>query len=370
MSLYNIQDSQAPFLLLQGCNSILLWDEGVLLSRRLLSSAMQISATTMQLYNGPELLFSRNWGVFDCSATTNALCLSANTNVALFGTVPVTTPRDVRLLMPRSELLQRFNGAVCNSGRTGRSSGDGDVYTVSMCDLVEGALRFVITQEGLVYWIRDTTGIAEQLLLSMIALYAASNLAQNLSSLMSTNVAAIVGMSKLLNLVACVICVITLLVMCETHREYYVSKQDVDLYQILLLFLSSDVILMGLKATGPPDRSKNFGYQIGLSTTLLLLVTLRLHNTFNTPFFFVLVGIFGTRTACKIMQHLYDSLLDQARNINLVSVILDLGTWCCLLAYSLAQCTSMVDDLALAVNLTVSLLLGLAMSICIVKCAL
>jgi hypothetical protein len=370
MSIYNIQVSQAPFLLLQGSNNILLWDEGVLLSRRLLSSAMQISATTLQLYNGPALLFGRNWGVFDCSATTAALCSSANTSVALFGTVPVTTPRDVGLLMARSELLHRFDGAVCNSDKTGRSSGNGDVYTVSMCDLVEGALRFVVTQEGRVYWIRDTTGIAEQLLLSAIALYAASNLAQNLSSLMSTNVAAIVGMSKVFNLVACVVCIVMLLVMCETHREYYVSKQDVDLYQILLLFISSDVILMFLKATGPPDRCRNFGNQIGLSTTVLLLVTLRLHNTFNTPFLFVLVGIFGTRTVCKILQHLYDSLLDRARNINLVSVMLDLGTWCCLLAYSLAQCTSMVDHLAVGVNMTVSVLLGLGMSICIVQCAL
>lgn len=370
MSIYNIQDSQAPFLFLQGSTNILPWDEGLLLSRRLLSTAMQISATTLQLYTGPALRFGPNWRSFDCSATTDALCMSANTSVALFGTLPVATPRDVELLLSRSELLHRFNGVVCSSGRTGRVAGDGDIYTVSMCDLVEGALRFVVTQEGHVFWIRDTTGIVEQLMLSVVALYAATNLAQNLSSLMSTNVAAIVGVSKILNLVACVVSVAVLLVMCETHREFYISQEDIDLYQILLLFLLSDVGLMGLKAIGPRDRNKNFGHQISLSTTLLLLVTLRLHNTFNTPFLFVLVGIFGTRAACKILQQIHDGLLCRTRILNLVSVMLDLGTWCFLLAYSLAQCVSLIDYLAAAVNVTVSLLLGLAMSICIAQCPL
>lgn len=370
MSIYNIQDSQVPFVLLQGCPEVLSWNTGVLFTRRLLSTAMQVSAATLQLYNGPVLRFGPNWRSFDCSATTAALCTSKDTSVALFGTTPVITPHDVTRLLPRSELLHRFDGVVCSSDKTGRSTGDSDVYIVSMCDLLEGSLRFVVTNEGRVYWIRETTGFIEHLVLSVIALYAASNLAQNLSSLMSTNVAAIVGLPKVLNLVACILCVVVLLAMCETHREYYVSQQDVDLYQILLLFLLSDVVLMCLKAMGPRDRSRNFGHQIGLSTTILLLVTLRLHNTFNTPFLFVLVGIFGTRTACKVLQHIHDSLVRLARNVNLISVMLDLGTWCCLLAYSLAQCVSVVDYLAVAVNITVSLLLGLGMSICIAHCAL
>ena len=368
MSIYNIQDFQAPFLLLQGCQEILAWDDGVLLSRRLFSTAMQISATTLQLYNGPALRFSRSWRSFDCQATTAALCTSASTGVVLFGTAPVTTPRDVARLLPRSQLLREFAGTVCSSSKTGRFAGDGDVYTVSMCDLLEGALRFVVMHDGRVYWIRDTTGFVEQFILSLIALYAASNLAQNLSSLMSTSVSAIVGLPKVLNLVACILCVSVLLAMCEMHHEYYVSQQDADLYQILLLFLLSDVVLTCLKAVGPRDRSKNFGHQIGLSTTMLLLVTLRLHNTFNTPFLFVLVCVFGTRTVCKVFQHLHDSFYYCARNINLISVMFDLGTWCCLLAYSLSQSVSVVDDLAVAVNITVSLLLGLGMSMCIAWC--
>jgi hypothetical protein len=369
MSIYNIQDTQAPFLLLQGCSNFLRWDHGVLLSRRLLSTAIQVSTSTLQLYVGPELRFGPNWRFFDCSVTVDALCTSPDTGVALFGTVPVATPRDVTRLIPRSELLHQFNGVVCSSGRTGRYAGDGEVYTVSMCDLVEGALRFVFTDAGRVYWIRDTTGIVEQLVLSVIALYAASNLAHNLSRLMSRKVAASVAVSNLVNMALCIVSVAVLLVMCEVHREYYVSQQDVQLYQILLFFLLSDVLLMGLKATGRPDRTRNFGHQIGLSTTLLLLVTLRLHNTFNTPFLFVLVSIFGTRMACKLLQHIHDAMLGCARNINLISVLLDLSTWCCLLAYSLAQCLSLVDHLAVAINLTVSLLLGLGMSICIALCA-
>jgi len=345
------------------------WDEGFLLSRRLSANAMQVSATTLQLYTEQTLRFGPNWRNFDCLATENALCLSANTGVALFGTLPVTAPCEVARLVPRSELLQQFNGVICSSGKTGRFSGGGDVYTVSMCDLIEGALRFVVTGEGRVYWIRDTTGFTEQFLLAFVALYAASNLAQNLSSLMSINVAATSGWCKVFNIVVFVTCVVVLLTMCEAHGEFYVSQNDVNLYQILLLFLFFDVVLMFLKAIGPPDRKRNFGYQIGLSTTLLLLVTLRLHNTFNTPFIYFLVGIFGTRTACKLLQCFHDTFVYRASNINLISVMLDLVTWCCLLEYCLTHSVSVVDYLSVAVNMTVSLLLGLGMSICIAQCA-
>jgi hypothetical protein len=48
-------------------------------------------------------------------------------------------------------------------------------------------------------------------------------------------------------------------------------------------------------------------------------------------------------------------------------VLLDLGVWCCLLAYSLAQSSVVHDHLAVGVNVTTSLLLGLAMSVLIAE---
>ena len=365
MSIYNLQDESAPFLLLQGFSSVLRWDEGVLLSYRMTATAMQVSASTLQLYADDTLFFGPAWSAFDCSATTAALCVSAHTGLALMGTQAVTTPSNIAALLPRSQLLRDFDGVVCNSDHTGRSMGEGDVYTVSMCDLVEGALRFVI-HDARVHWIRDNTGVVDTVVLSVIALYAASNLAQHLSALMSI-AAPRSGYARALNVLACVVCAAVLLGMCESHREYYVSGQDVDLYHMLLVYLGLDVILMTLKSAGPRDSARNFGHQIGFSTTLLILSTLRLHNTFNTPFLLVLVGIFGTRTLCKVLQHIHDGMSLRAGYINLASVLVDLGAWCWLLAYLLAHCSTVQQHLAVAVNVTVALLLGLAMSICIAR---
>jgi hypothetical protein len=370
MSIYNIQDARAPFMLLQGCSTVLPWEEGALFSRRLRATAVQVSASTLQLYPDDALRFGPNWGVMNCTPTRGALCLSTDSGVALMGTRSVTTPRDLSAIAKRSALLQALHGAACTSDQTGRVVGDTDLYTVSMCDLVEGAFRFVLqhSEEGdLVFWIRDTTGVLENTVLAVIAVYAATSLAQNLSSMISKSPAPVDVRSATLNFFACVVSVAVLIGMCEAHREYYVSQLDVDLYNVLLAFLLADVMLFCLKIAGPRDASRNFGHQVGLSTVVLLLVSLRLHNTFNTPFVNVLLGLFGVRTLCKLLQHLHDSARCQARDINLVSVVLDLCVWCCLLAYCIAQSTSVQDEIAVAVNATVAMLLGLGMSVMIAE---
>ena len=357
-------------MLLQGCMDVQPWHEGVLLSYRLRTNAMQVSTNALQLYAGDYLYFGAQWRVFNCTATSAALCTSVETGVALLGTAAVTTPRDVLQLLPRSALLREFGGVVCSSDATGRSVGDSEMYTVSMCDLVEGGLRFVVqnTAHGdVAYWIRDTTGIGETVVLCIVALYAATNLAQNIASLISTNVATVVAWSEAVNILVCFVCVAVLTALCEIHRAWYVSLHDIALYYVLLGFLAADVLLLCLKAIGSPKDNNTFGHQIGISTVVLLLVTLRLHNTFATPFFLVLFGIFGARTACKLLQHMQKCLVCRASDINLVSVLLDLGVWCVLLAYSLVECSSVEEQLVVAVNMTVALLLGLAMSVFIAE---
>jgi len=357
-------------MLLQGCDIVQPWHEGALLSYRLSTNAMQVSTNALQLYASDYLHFGPEWRVFNCTATSAALCTSMDTGVALLGTALVTTPRDVVQLLPRSALLREFDGVVCRSDVTGRSVGESDIYTVSMCDLVEGGLRFVVqnTAHGNVaYWIRDTTGMFETVALCVVALYAATNLAQNIASLISTNVATVVAWSQAVNVLACFLCVAVLTVLCETHRAWYVSMHDIAMYYVLLGFLAADVLLLCLKALGSRDENKNFGHQIGISTVVLLLVTLRLHNTFATPFFLVLFGIFGARTTCKLLQHVHTCLVCSASDINLLSVLLDLCVWCALLAYSLVDCLSVEEQLVVAVNVTVALLLGLAMSVFIAE---
>jgi len=370
MSIYNIQDAKAPFVLLQGCSDVQPWHEGVLFSYRLRANAMQVSSSALQLYAGDYLSFGPEWRVFNCTPTSAALCASIKTGIALLGTADVTTPRDVEQLLPRSALLREFGGVVCSSDATGRSTGNSDVYTVSMCDLVEGGLRFVLqsTKDGdVVHWIRDTTDITEIVVLCMVALYASTNLAQNIAVLLSTNVATVAAWSPTVNVVVCFICVVVLVFLCEAHRAWYASMHDVALYYVLFGFLVADVLLLFVKATDSPKKNNNFGHQIGISTVLLLLVTLRLHNTFSTPFFLVLFGIFGARTVCKLLQYLHRCMLYDTSDVNLLSVLVDLGVWCTLLAYSLVECVDVETQLVVVCNVTLALLLGFAMSVFIAE---
>ena len=287
---------------------------------------------------------------------------------------PFTTPRDLPALLPQSQLLRAINGAACTSDQTGRVVGSSDVYTVSMCDLVEGAFRFVLLHtehDDHVFWIRDTTGVLENTVLAVIAVYTSTSLAQNLSSLISKPVSVVANPAPVsvwsvgLNELACVVSVAVVLGMCEEHRAHYIAPPDVDLYHVLVVFLVADVLLLCVKEAGPRDGNRNFGHQVGLSTVVLLLVSLRLHNTFSTPFVLVLLGLFGARALCKLLQHIHDSALCEASDINLVSVVLDLCLWCCLLPYSLAQHSAVQDELAVAVNATVAMLLGLTLIVLI-----
>ncbi len=187
------------------------------------------------------------------------------------------------------------------------------------------------------------------------------------SSLIAGDVATSVGVPQTLNVLVCVVCVAVLTALCETHHGYYVSQQDVLMYFALLAFVAADVLLLLLKAMGTRDERRNFGHQIGISTVMILLGTLLLHSTFSTPFMPVLFGIFGTRTVCKVLQQIRDSVVLRSSAVNLVSVLLDLCVWCALLAYNLMQCREVHQQLAVATNMTLAMLLGLGMSVLIAE---
>jgi len=391
MTIVSVRDTQRPFILLKDTTEALPFHEGVFLARRVGAYAMQVTSSALQTFATDCLYFGPAWQHFPCLPTSGALCVAPDASVALMGTKPVTTPREVAELLPRSALLREFNGVICSGDSSGRTVGTSNTYTVSMCDLVDGQLRFVLTNSGsggTVYWIRDTTATATYVVLSVIALYAATSLAQKISSLISKKTVATAATAAtaatvatatpnkiaerspfvpslaVVNVAACFVSVVVLLWLCQEHMHHYASQHDVAMFCVLLFFLVSDLLLLLLKETGKPrDNKRNFGNQIGLSTAILLLVTLRIHNTFDTPFFLVLTGIFGTRSLCKFLQHLHDSLCADPTTLNMLSVLLDLCVWCCLLAYSLAQSSTVLDDLAVATNVVLALMLGLGMSI-------
>jgi hypothetical protein len=370
MAVFNVQYTKRPFLTLQGLDAALPWDEGSLFTYRMKSSAMQLSATSLQYYSGDTLRALESWDVFTCTPTVRALCTSQDTRVALMGTSPVVVPDDLSGPMAASQFLRSFGGSVCNAQDTGRLLGQSDVYTVSMCDLSERMLRFVVrdTEAGmLVYWKAESTPVVENVVLALIALYASVNIANNTVSLISASSAqraSSAGVSYVLVLTAASF---ALFVVCQRHADYYVYAHDYSLYVALVTYLLLEVSLLCLKLSqtsrkaGKLQDRFHFGYNINISAVMLLLVTLPLHQTFATPFFGVLFAVFGVRTTCKLLQQMDDHCRSHCSLVNLVSVLVDLLVWSFMLAYGLAISDDVYAQLAIAANVMVGLMLGFFM---------
>jgi hypothetical protein len=375
MSIYNVQYTKKPFVTLQGIDDVLLWEEGSLLLYRMKSSALQLTATSLQYYSGDSLRGLETWNVFRCTPAVGALCKSVGTKVTLMGTSPVIVPYDISGPMSASPFLQAFNGSVCNSQGTGRSLGPSDVYTVSVCDLTERMLRFVVSEaeDGMsVYWKSEEPSVSENVILACIALYASVNIANNTVYLIATtNSERPTSNTGIYNIFLLTGTSVTLLLICQNHAHYYVSSNDYNLYTVMYVFLVLEVSLLFLKLTRTNRKVEkmqgrfHFGYNINLSTTILLLTTLRLHKTFSTPFFGILFAFFGIRTFCKLIQQLDDFCRSHHSHVNAISVLVDLFAWSCLLAYGLAIAGDVYGQLAVAVNVIVGFIFGLAMSILI-----
>ena len=375
MPAFNVQYSKRPFLTLQGLDAALPWDEGSLLTHRMKSNAMQLSATSLQFYSGDALRALESWNVFNCTPTVGALCASQDTSVTLMGTSPVIVPLDMGGPVAASEFLRAFDGAVCNAADTGRVLGQSDVYTVSMCDLSERMLRFVVrdTDAGmLVYWKAESTPVAENVVLALVALYASVNIANNTIYLISASSAKqAFPIAGAMHVVVLAALSFALFVVCQEHADYYVSSHDYSLYVVLTTFLLLEILLLCAKLSqtsrklGKLQDRVHFGYNINISTAILLLATLRLHSTFATPFFGVLLAIFGIRSACKLIQQLDDQSRAQHSPVNALSVLVDLFVWSCLLVYGLAVADDVFAQLEVAVYVMVGLMLGLFMAVLI-----
>lgn len=374
MATFNVRYSARPFMTLQGLDAALPWDEGSLLTCRMRSNAMQLSATSLQFYSGDTLRALETWSTFNCTPTARALCASADTGVALMGTSPVVVPNDLSGPLAASQFLRAFGGSVCNSADTGRLLGNSDVYTVSMCDLSERMLRFVVrdTEAGmLVYWRAESTPVVENVILALVALYASVNIANNTIYLISASSAQRLPSAGVFPVLVLAALSLALFVVCERHADFYVSSHDYALYVVLVTFLLLEVSLLCAKLAhtsrkvGKLHDRFHFGYNINLSTAVLLLATLRLHSTFATPFFGVLFAVFGIRAACKLLQQLDDRCRPQHAWVNGASVLVDVAVWSCLLAYGLAIADDVYAQLGVAANVMVGLMLGLFMAVLI-----
>lgn len=301
---------------------------------RLNARGLQYSAVDKLLHLSPS-----SWTKMRClldvadAQHNGALCREAQSNMLFFPTGPVTVPDNVELTdnTYANNYLQYFGQqSPCNRTHTGRKQIMSDqTYDVSLCDLFDNNLDliFVDHPEQSVYWRIDNTSPVLLFLFGLLAIYIVSCIAQNV-------VASIQQQECKIPLAQRLVVILTLLTLSwtfaiEGNFVFVVTASDRILFWHLMLYTTIELAYQmwvdqqretnkndpkndTQKTHNLPHRNATcmFASSISLLTTSLLLITLRIHYTFDNPYIAVLTTIFGMRTFYKFFVFNTRSVLE------------------------------------------------------------
>lgn len=196
MPFLSLQDDQYPHLVFINDHRPYAWDAGFLYSLWLRSALVRVSSRGVQaVYGTPRVdaLEAGHWHRADCLPTKDALCnfnateKGVSTNMLLFPTGVVDIPDDFYELTTHGHaFLQYFdNNSPCTYAFSNREIVEHDTrYEVSLCDLLNANLDFVVTRDR-VFWRQDATTTAEYVLFSVLGIMLVSQLTSNIMHIMN-----------------------------------------------------------------------------------------------------------------------------------------------------------------------------------------
>ena len=267
--------------------------------------------------------------VVSCVPTPHALCREG-VGLVYFPDNVVDMPYDLSVI-PTNSVLSYFPHGSC-TGRSGRRIVVGDEqYEVSLCDLLDANMDIILdTTMDQLRWRVDATNTTEYIFVSVVCVY--------LMSCISANVVRFSGHDGFkitrIELVVLVVTIIyiSLNMFCDSFGvwfgglRYLLTSEDTTLAVLIWVYVVCETIVVagpvwrettennGLSALWNvwPGDKKSGGPQmvsgVSVYTGLILLLTLRVHYTFDNPYLHVLVVMFGTRTFQKLSSlHIVDS---------------------------------------------------------------
>lgn len=196
MPFLSLKDEQYPHLVFINDQYPYPWTAGFLYTTWLRSALLRVSARGVQMVSGlprANILEAEGWHAAQCLPTTTALCNfsigghlgPANTpptNMLLFPTGAVDVPDNFHSLTANGHaFLQYFNNSSpCSYSASQRDIVTRDTrYEVSLCDLLNANLDFVLTKDR-VFWRQDKTTTAEYVLFSLLGIFIVSQLTSNI----------------------------------------------------------------------------------------------------------------------------------------------------------------------------------------------
>lgn len=294
------------------------WHRGMLYSIRTASHFLRVNARGLQYSTVDRLLTPSPsaWNAMPCLLNVadvnhnGAFCREPTSGMLVFPTHTVSVPDHVELSSTtyKNNYLQYFGSkSPCNRTHTGRSQLMSDMtYDVSLCDIFDNNLDmiFVDTPEQTLYWRMDQTSPVLLVLFGLLAIYMVSCIAQNIVASIQIKHCRVPFAQRLAVILTLLTLAWTFAV--EGNFVFVVTASDRILFWHLILYTSVELVYQlvmdNFKDSIPNTKYSNpcmFASSISLLTTSLLLITLRIHYTFDNPYIAVLTTIFGVRTFYK-----------------------------------------------------------------------
>ena len=317
MPILSIQDGSFPFLVIEGDTVPLSWTRGLLFIQRMGAGFIRINSRGIQYYLGDELstwALPSEWTRASCTVTQEGLCQETQAGRMLyFPEQEAALPDDFSLLTTNDYLRKiesGVNGSACSSSDSGRQIVVGDRrYELSLCDLFDSKLDIVYDSvHQHVYWRQETTPFWFYMLISLIGIYLISSISQNIVRLFpqapdeDKKDDPQPKPNRGHNYIQQGIILLTVLLLeadfwfFTKSWTYLLTQQDYDLSRHLTFY-----ILYGLAYQFLSDDTTHRNC-VSVITATLLLLSCRIHHTFDNPYIMVLSILFGIRSLYKFFD--------------------------------------------------------------------
>ena len=291
-----------PFVVLADQRRALPWHHGPHFSRRMAAGFTRLNAFGLLHGRSQSSRLQEgvgSWRSEACRVSHEALCEQRQGNVSamlFFPVGAVEIPEDFSGI-PRNSFTDTFpNGSSCTHARSGRSVNQQDQrYEVSLCDLLDARLDVVFDHpSGRVFWRQDSTGLATQLFVCVLAVYIVSCVAENIKNIISNRDMGVLWPQH----AALVVTVVFTGVELWRHEllAYIVSSADLRLFYVLYGYAVLEALLQFDVVCVSTMRSF-----ISPLTTCLFLLMMRIYYTFDTAYTLPLTMLFGTRNWFKFL---------------------------------------------------------------------
>tara|TARA_B100001540_G_scaffold155612_2_gene137717 strand:- start:12879 stop:14132 length:1254 start_codon:yes stop_codon:yes gene_type:complete len=334
MPFIGIRDNSHPHVVFDPNTVPMAWNTGHLHEISLSSQFMRITTRGMHyasFHNPNSWIFHDHepldpWHTHSCQAVPGALCEESTelSSMQYFPLGTVDLPDDMQAQFAGSQQAYvnfvMANNATCTNSKSGRIIKPYDSrYEVSLCDLLDNNLDIVWDpQAQKVFWRLDQTSMFMYIIISVLGIYLVSCLAENIRSILSQDKTAQTKtrLSWVYNfMLGFTLAFIMYDQLTASTTEFMLFTYEKNTHFLLSFFVYVSAVGYFVdwwrrRQFGPEHNHSRAVRCVSLLTVSLILLTARIHYTFDNPYTWILTTIFGVRSMHKFLNRITSPLSD------------------------------------------------------------